>query len=79
MEIPSDVLESAHLTVSEAKIELAIALFISGRLSQGKAAELAGIRPGEFQVELGRRRIGPHYNEAEARQDAATLAALRRS
>ena len=44
MEIPSDVLKSAGLTVSEAKLEL-----------------------------------GPHSGEAEAREDAATLAALRRS
>jgi predicted HTH domain antitoxin len=79
MEIPGDVLGSAHLTVSEAKTELAIALFVTGRLSQGKAAEFAGMPVGEFQLELGRRHIGPRYNEAEAREDAATLAALRRS
>jgi predicted HTH domain antitoxin len=79
MEIPSDVLESARLTVSEAKLELAIALFVNERLSLGKAAELAGVSVGEFQLDLGRRRIGPHYGEAEAREDAATLTALRRS
>jgi predicted HTH domain antitoxin len=79
MELPVDVLESAQLTLEEARLELAIALFANGRLSQGKAAELAGLPVGEFQVHLGRRRIGPHYGEAEAREDADTLSRLRGS
>ena len=79
MEIPRDVLESARLTVSEAKLELAVALFVNERLSLGKAAELAGVSVGEFQLDLGRRRIGSHYSESEAREDAATLAAMRGS
>jgi predicted HTH domain antitoxin len=40
-DIPSDVLESARMTVRDAKLELAIALFARDRLSMGKAAELA--------------------------------------
>lgn len=36
MEIPSDVLESAHLAVSKAKIELAIALFSAGLFRKAK-------------------------------------------
>ena len=77
LDIPSDVLESARLTVREAKLELAIALFAGGRLSQGKAAELADLPAAEFQMHLGARRIGPHYDETDAREDAATLAGLR--
>ena len=77
MEIPADVLESARMTVSEAKLELAIALFAAGRLSLGKAAELAGMPVAELQMHLGTRHLGPHYDAADAREDRETLAALR--
>ena len=77
MEIPSDVLESARMTLSEAKLELAIALFASRRLSMGKAAELAALPVAEFQMHLGTRHLGPHYDAAEAREDRETLATLR--
>ncbi len=77
MEIPADVLESARMTVGDAKVELAIALFASGRLSLGKAAELAGVPVGQFQMHLGARHIGPHYDAGDAREDRETLSALR--
>jgi len=78
MELPSDLLNSARLTVNEARLELAIALFANERLSMGQAAELAALPIGEFQLHLGARRIGPHYDASDARRDAATLAKLRR-
>jgi len=77
MEIPVDVLESARMTLREAKLELAIALFAAERLSLGKAAELAGMPVAELQMQLGARHLGPHYDEADAREDRETLAALR--
>ena len=77
MEIPADVLESARMTMGDAKLELAVALFAGGRLSFGKASELAGIPVAEFQMHLGARRIGPHYDAADAREDCETLTALR--
>jgi predicted HTH domain antitoxin len=79
IEIPTDVLESARMTVQEAKLELAVALFSGGRLSMGKAAELAGISVGRFQLQLGARQIGPHYSVEDALEDSATLAAFRAS
>ena len=77
MEIPRDVLESARMNVSEAKLELAIALFAAGRLSMGKAAELAALPVAEFQLHLGTRHLGPHYDAADAREDVEMLTALR--
>lgn len=77
LEIPRDALESARMTVDEAKLELAIALYSSKRLSLGKASELAGLGVGDFQMHLGARRIGPHYEADDALEDARTLAALR--
>jgi predicted HTH domain antitoxin len=78
IEIPADVLESARMTVEEARLELAIALFSRGRLSMGKAAELAGMPVGRFQSQLGAREIGPHYSIENALEDSAALAACRR-
>ena len=79
MEIPADVLESARMTVLDAKLELAIALFSRGRLSMGKAAELAEMSVGRFQLQLGARQIGPHYTVEDALEDSAALAAFRGS
>lgn len=76
LDIPSDALESARMSLQEERLELAIALFASHRLSQGKAAELAQLPVAEFQMHLGVRHLGPHYDEAEAREDAAMLARL---
>ena len=78
-DIPSDVLESARMTVRDAKLELAIALFSRGRLSMGKAAELAGLSAGQFQLHLGSRNVGAHYDVEDAMEDKAILAAARPS
>ena len=43
LEIPQEILDSARLTVDEAKLELALTLYAQGRLSAGKARELAGV------------------------------------
>jgi predicted HTH domain antitoxin len=77
LEIPSDVLESARMTIADVKLELAVSLFAANRLSMGKAAELAGLPVSEFQMHLGARHLGPHYDVADAHQDRETLAALR--
>jgi len=77
LEIPRDALESARMTAADAKLELAIALFAANRLSLGKAAELAGLPVGEFQMHLGTRHLRPHYGVDDAREDQETLAALR--
>ncbi len=74
---PADILESARMTVGDAKLELAIALFAAGRLSLGKAAELAGMPVAELEMHLGTRHLGAHYDAADAREDRETLAALR--
>ena len=78
LEIPSDVLESARMTVADAKLELAVTLFAANRLSLGKAAELSGLSPAQFQLHLGARRLGPHYDATDAEEDRKTLAALRK-
>ena len=46
LEIPQDILDSARLTASQLLVELAVYLYAQGRLSLGKAHELAGCRCG---------------------------------
>lgn len=76
-QIPADALESARMSVDEARLELAIALFSRGRLSLGKAAEMAVLPVGQFQLHLGARGIGAHYSTADAQEDFTILAQSR--
>jgi predicted HTH domain antitoxin len=77
-EIPQDILESARLTVPELKIEMAVHLYRSGRLSIGKAHELAGISLWSFRQVLASRQISPHYDEDDLLEAVATLQELGR-
>ncbi len=76
LEISQDVLDSARLTVDELLIELAIHLYQRGRLSVGKAHELAGLSLWEFRQLLASRRIPPHVGIEELDQDLETLRGL---
>jgi predicted HTH domain antitoxin len=76
--IPQDVLESARLTVDELKQELAISLYAQGRLSIGKARELAGMSLWTFRQLLASRGISPHYDLEDLEEDLATLHELKR-
>ncbi len=78
LEIPPAVMDSARLTVTELKLELALALYAQGRLSIGQARELAGVSLWELRQVLAARRIAPHYEVADLQEDAATLRALGR-
>ena len=46
--------------------------------SLGKAAEFALLPVGVFQFHLANRKLGPHYDVADALEDAAVLASLPR-
>ena len=78
LEIPQGVLDAAQMNTQELRRELALALYAQGRLSLGKARELAGLSLWEFRQWLGLRRIEAHYDTAEVRDDIATLRALGR-
>ncbi|MBN1139138.1 MAG: UPF0175 family protein [Anaerolineae bacterium] len=78
LEVSQDVLDSARLSPSELKVEMAVHLYAQGRLSIGKARELAGMALWEFRQVLASRRIPPHYDEADLDEDAATLHELGR-
>jgi predicted HTH domain antitoxin len=78
IEVPQDILDSARLTISELKIEMALYLYEHGRLSIGKARELANMSLWEFRQQLAARRIAPHYDVADLEEDLNTLRRLGR-
>ncbi len=77
LEIDQDILDSAKLTVGEAKVELAVYLYSQRRLSLGKARELASMSLWAFRQLLAERHIPPHYDEADLLDDVETLRSLR--
>jgi predicted HTH domain antitoxin len=78
VEVEQDILDSARLTTSELKVEMAVHLYEQGRLSVGKARELADMTLWEFRQLLASRRIPPHYDETDLDEDVATLRELKR-
>lgn len=75
IEIPHEVLHPARMTTADIEHELAVHLFAEGKLSFGKARELATLGFWEFQQLLASRRIPMHYDMKKI-QDLATLTRL---
>jgi predicted HTH domain antitoxin len=75
-EVSQDILDSAHLTAPELKLELAIWLYAQGRLSAGKARELAGLSLWEFRQVAAARHISAHYEIDDLKEDIATVSKL---
>ncbi len=73
IEIPREVLHAARMTPQEMRRELAIHLFQQGRLSFGKAREMAGMTVWAFQQILGSREIPVHYDMEDYEEDLATI------
>lgn len=78
LEVPQSILDSARLTISDLKVEMAVYLYVQSRLSIGKARELGGMSLWEFRQLLASRRISPHYEEVDLNEDVATLRELGR-
>ena len=79
LEIPQEILDSAQATPDDLKTELAVSLYAQGRLSIGKARELANMSLWEFRQVIGFRKISPHYGEEELQEDVAVLNKLEKS
>lgn len=76
--ISQDILDSARVTIADLQRELAVSLYAQGRLSIGKARELADMSLWEFRQLLALRHIAPHYDEHDLQDDVATLQELGR-
>ena len=78
IEVPREILHATRMTPQELKRELAIYLFQQGKLSFGKAREMAGMTVWAFQQILASREIPVHYDVDEYEEDLATLKTLGR-
>ena len=78
IEIPREVIHATRMTSEELRRELAIHLFQQGKLSFGKAREMAGMTVWAFQQLLGSRGIPVHYGMEDYEEDLATLKELGR-
>jgi predicted HTH domain antitoxin len=70
-------LESS-LTPRQARLDLAVGMYSSGRVTLGTAAEVADLSIPEFQRELGRRRIPVNYTADDLAYDLKAAAELAR-
>ena len=78
LEIPQEILDSARLTMSELKIEVAVLLYSENRLSIGKAHEFAGMSLWQFRQLLASRQIPVHFDKDDLNEDVETLRELGR-
>ena len=78
IEIPREVIHATRMTPQELRRELAVYLFQQGKLSFGKAREMAGMTAWAFQQLLGSRGIPVHYDLEDYEEDLVTLKELGR-
>ena len=76
IEIPREIVHVTRMGPQALKRELAVYLFEQGKISFGKARELAEMTVWEFQQLLGYKRIPIHYDLADYEEDLATLREL---
>jgi predicted HTH domain antitoxin len=78
IEIPRDIIHATRMTPQELRRELAVYLFQQGKLSFGKAREMAEMTVWTFQQLLGSRGILIHYNIEDYDEDLSSLRELGR-
>ena len=63
------LVDAAGITPEGLKLELAVHLYETRRLSIGHARELAGLSLWEFRQLLASRKISPHYDVVDLDED----------
>jgi predicted HTH domain antitoxin len=76
--IPREVIHATRMTPADLRRELAVRLFQQGKLSLGKAREMAGMTVWSFQQLLGSQGIPVHYDLNAYEEDIANLKELGR-
>ena len=71
--IHDDALRGLDLTEDQARLDLALGLFIDQRITLGRGAEIARLTQADFLKELGRRGIPVHYDVEDLRADLRTI------
>ncbi|MFE4108708.1 UPF0175 family protein [Almyronema epifaneia] len=73
MQITIDLPDDLHLTETDLRTELAIALFQQNRITLGTASQLANLHQIEFQRLIASRGISIHYDTDDLEQDLSSL------
>ncbi|MGH9840116.1 MAG: UPF0175 family protein [Blastocatellia bacterium] len=73
MVIDDRILQQIGMSPEEVRVELAVMLFESEKLTLGQASLLASMGQVEFQRLLASRQINIHYDVEEFEQDLNTL------
>ena len=73
MQITIDLPDHLHLTETDLRTELAIALFQQHRITLGTASQLAELHQIEFQRLIASRGICIHYDVEDLEQDLISL------
>ena len=68
---------ATHMTAQEICRELAVQLYAQGKLSVGKASELAGMAVTEFQLLLGSRGVAVNYGVEDFMDDLDIIQRLK--
>ena len=76
IEIPREIVHATKMQPEALRQELAIALFQQGKLSFGKAREMADLTVWAFQQLLGSRGVPIHYDITDYEEDLDTLEEL---
>jgi predicted HTH domain antitoxin len=71
--IPSSILHTARMTVTELAREVAVLLYRKHKLTLGQASQLAEMSQPQLQHLLASRRIPVHHGVAEFEADLQTL------
>ena len=71
--VPDELVAQSGCSERELLFDLAVGLFLDGRLTLGMAAKLAGLPRIDFLDELGRRRIPMPYDEEQLAADVQLL------
>lgn len=74
--ISEDILHATHMTEAEFLQEVALSLYQKGKLSLGKASQLAGMGRIQFQMLLASRQIPLNYGVEDFEADLNTLRRL---
>lgn len=73
--IPDELLQTAKISETDLRLEIAILLFQQEKITLGTASQFAGINQLQFQRILGSRKIPIHYGVEDFQQDLTTLEA----
>ncbi len=69
IEVPDQDIGSLRLTPQQARVELAVGLYVGRQVSLGRAARIASVSYPAFLREIGLRGICIHYTIEDAEHD----------